>query len=148
MLAIANPGKEWPLLARALGHEDWLEDARFATPEARLANAAVLTRLLEEVFVREPWAHWRGVLSDANVTFGVVARTTDHAGDPQVNANGLMPEFVDAPGLKTVDSPFQVAGEVKNGPWMAPEIGQHGREILEEFGIDATGLQAFGGATE
>ncbi len=148
VLAIANPGKEWPLLARALGHDDWLEDARFAAPEARLANAAVLTRLLEGIFAHEPWEHWRGVLSDANVTFGLVARTTDHADDPQVNANGLMPEFVDAPGLKTVDSPFQIAGEAKNGPWMAPKIGQHGREILEEFGIDASGLQAFRGAAE
>ena len=57
-----------------------------------------------------------------------------------------MPEFVDAPGLKTVDSPFQIAGEAKNGPWMAPAIGQHGREILEEFGIDADGLAAFRGS--
>ena len=137
ILAMANPAREWPLLAKAIGRPQWLDDKRFATPEARLRNAAVLTALLEDVFAQKPWAHWRACLSGANVTFGVVARITDHAADPQITANALLPQFVDARHLRTVDSPFAVDGEVKNGPFMAPGVGQHTREILEEFGVGA-----------
>ena len=140
VVAIANPGREWPLLAEALGRPEWLADPRFATPTARLQNAAVLTGLLEEIFVGRPWSHWQSCLSAANITFGVVARITDHAADPQVLANGLLPRFLDGEGLRTVDSPFEVDGEIKNGPRMAPAIGQHSREILEEFGVSAADI--------
>jgi formyl-CoA transferase len=140
ILAMANPGREWPLLAGALDRREWLDDPRFDTPASRVQNAAALTALLEDVFAEQPWAHWHACLSAANITFGVVARVGDHAADPQVAANGLLPAFVDAPGLRTVDSPFEVAGEAKNGPFMAPAIGQHTREILEEFGVGAADI--------
>jgi formyl-CoA transferase len=135
VMAMANPGREWPLLAEALGRQAWLTDPRFATPAARLANAAVLTGMLEAIFAEETWAHWHARLSAANITFGVVGRITDHVADPQVIANALLPEFADESGLRTVDSPFEVCGETKNGPFMAPAVGQHTRQILEEFGV-------------
>ncbi len=137
VLAMANPGREWPLLAEALARPEWLSDPRFSTPAARLQNAAVLTALLEDVFAARPWAYWQDCLSAANITFGVVARITDHAADPQVIANDLLPQFLDGEGLRTVDSPFEVKGERKNGPLMAPDVGQHTRAILEEFGVSA-----------
>ncbi len=142
VLAIANPGREWPLLARAVGRPDWLDDPLFSTPAARIENASLLTAMLEDIFARQSWEHWQAVLGKANITFGIVARIADHADDRQILANGLLPEFRDAPGQKTVDSPFQISGEEKNGPWMAPGIGQHSRQILEEFGIATDGIVA------
>jgi len=142
VLAIANPGREWPLLTRLLGQEEWLDDPLFATPLARFENAALLTGLLDDIFAAEPWDYWLARLSEANITFGIVGRISDHACDPQISANHLLPEFVDGFGLKTVDSPFQIAGEAKNGPYMAPEIGQHTRAILEEFGVSAADIEA------
>jgi formyl-CoA transferase len=140
VLAMANPGREWPLLARAIGRPQWLDDPRFETPAARLQHAAALTSLLEDVFAEKPWVHWQACLSGANITFGVVARITDHAADPQIAANDLLPPFVDGEGLRTVDSPFEVEGEVKNGPFMAPAVGQHTRDILREFGVSAADI--------
>jgi formyl-CoA transferase len=140
VLAIANPGREWPILARLLDREEWLDDPLFDTPMARFENAALLTTFLEDIFAAKPWDYWHARLSEANITFGVVARIDDHAADPQVIANGLLPEFVDGLGLRTVDSPFAVEGETKNGPFMAPAIGQHTRQILEEFGISAADI--------
>jgi crotonobetainyl-CoA:carnitine CoA-transferase CaiB-like acyl-CoA transferase len=142
LLAIANPGREWPLLANALGHPEWLGDPLFATPMDRFMNAAVLTAYLDEAFAAETWEVWRERLSAAGVTFGIVGQIEDHAGDPQVEANGILPEFVDGFGLKTVDSPFQIAGETKQAPRMAPGIGQHTREILEEVGCSAAEIEA------
>jgi crotonobetainyl-CoA:carnitine CoA-transferase CaiB-like acyl-CoA transferase len=133
-LAIINSGREWPALARAVGREDWLQDARFCTRAARAANGQLLTQLLTDAFAAETWSHWKTTLADAGVTHSLVARTGDHLSDPQIEANGLLPEFVDGFGLKTLDSPFQVGGETKQPPRLAPSLGQHTREVLQEFG--------------
>ena len=133
-LVIVNAAREWPLLAHALGRKEWLDDPRFATPIARMENAKVLTALLGDIFLKHPWAHWRALLSEAGITFGFVGRIADHPDDPQIAANGLLRSFVDGDGLKTLDSPFQVAGESKVPPRMAPKVGQHTHPLREEFG--------------
>jgi len=133
-LVLVNAPREWPLLARALGRQEWLDDPRFATPTARMENAKILTTLLSETFLAQPWTHWHALLSETGITFGFVGRIADHASDPQIAANDLLPEFVDGGGLKTLDSPFQIAGETKLLPRMAPRVGQHTRLLREEFG--------------
>jgi formyl-CoA transferase len=141
MLAILT-AREWPLLARAVGRNEWIDDPLFATPLARFSNAALLVSLLEEIFLQRPWEHWNEVLTEAGIAFGLVARIDDHIADPQIEANALLPEFVDGYGLRTVDSPFKVAGEVKAQPRMAPDIGQHTLQILEEVGCSPEDIAA------
>ncbi|HLK24195.1 MAG TPA: CoA transferase [Caulobacteraceae bacterium] len=142
ILAVVNPAREYALLTRAVGREDLLDDERFSTPMARMQNAAELIAILQDIFGREPWAHWHAKLSEAGVTFGIVGRVTDHIADPQVEANGFLPEFEDGFGLKTVDSPFYVDGVEKTQPRMAPEVGQHTLKILEECGCTDAEIRA------
>jgi formyl-CoA transferase len=137
-----NPARDWPLLAKAMGHPEWLEDPRFATPEARLVNSPVLVALFDEIFAQNPFEEWARIFHEGDVTFGVVAEGYDHLADDQIEAVGLFPEFADGDGLRTVDSPFQVAGETKAQPRMAPGIGQHTRALLEEFGCSADEIEA------
>jgi formyl-CoA transferase len=134
ILAVVNPAREWSLLLRAVGREDLFDDPRFSTPMERFQNASELIAILQDVFGKEPWAHWHARLSEAGVTFGIVGRVTDHIADPQVEANGFLPEFADGYGLRTVDSPFYLDGEEKTPPRMAPDVGQHTLKILEECG--------------
>ena len=70
----------------------------------------------------------------AGITFGPIAQSADHLTCPHVKANGMLPEFADAEGLRTVDSPIRIDGHAKSQPQMAPEIGEHTRTILSEFG--------------
>ncbi len=139
-LAIVNAPREWPLLVQALGKPEWLDDPLFATPLARFQNADLLTTLLSDIFAAEPWSEWNRRLSAAGITYGLVGRITDHPSDAQLEANHLLPEFVDGLGLKTLDSPFQIVGETKRAPRMAPAIGQHTAQILMEFGADMSAL--------
>jgi crotonobetainyl-CoA:carnitine CoA-transferase CaiB-like acyl-CoA transferase len=145
ILTTTNPARDWPLLARALGHPEWLEDERFATPQARMGNIAALVGLFDELFAADTWENWRARLDAGGITFGIVARVDDHIADPQAEANGLLPEFEDGYGLRTVDSPFQVQGVAKVAPRMAPGVGQHTRQILEECGLGAAEIEALGG---
>ena len=126
--------REWERLLAALGESPWSNDPRFADSASRLANASVLTALLDAAFAEQPLIYWRGRLNGAGVTFGVVGLVTDHISDPQIEANQLLPEFADGFGVRTVDSPFQVGGADKSPPRMAPEIGQHTQAILAELG--------------
>ena len=142
ILVTTNPARDWPLLAQAVGHPEWTEDPRFATPMERFANGGILVGLLEELFGADTWENWRARLIAGSVTFGIVGKVEDHIADEQVEANGLLPEFVDGYGLRTVDSPFHLDGEAKHPPRMAPGIGQHTRQILEECGLAPAEIDA------
>ena len=49
-LAMVNIAREWPLLLRAIGRTEWLEDPLFSTPLARFENGDLLTTLLGDTF--------------------------------------------------------------------------------------------------
>ena len=66
----------------------------------------------------------------------------DHLADDQIEANDLFPEIIDGDGLRTVDSPFQIGGETKSPPRMAPEIGQHTTDLLTELGYSPQEIAA------
>jgi crotonobetainyl-CoA:carnitine CoA-transferase CaiB-like acyl-CoA transferase len=142
IIASTNPARDWPLLATAMGHAEWLEDPLFATPEARMMNGPILVGRFDEIFAEQPFEHWAKVLTAGDVTFGIVAQMYDHLADDQIEANGLFPEFADGDGLRTVDSPFHVQGETKAPPRMAPGIGEHTRELLEECGCSPAEIAA------
>lgn len=142
ILTSTNPFRDWPLLAKAVGHGDLLDDPLFATPEARMANGPELVRRFDTLFAGAPFEHWSRVLTAGDVTFGVVAQIYDHLTDDQIEANGLFPEIEDGYGLRTLDSPFQVVGEAKRPPHMAPSIGEHSRTLLAEFGCSEAQIEA------
>jgi crotonobetainyl-CoA:carnitine CoA-transferase CaiB-like acyl-CoA transferase len=146
VIASTNPARDWPLLAQAVGHAEWLQDPRFATPEARLANGPALVGLFDALFAARPFEHWAKVLSDGDVTFGIVGTVYDHLADDQIEANGLFREF-EGSWLRTVDSPFEIRGEAKTAPRMAPGIGEHTRAVLAELGCSREEIEALA-ATE
>jgi crotonobetainyl-CoA:carnitine CoA-transferase CaiB-like acyl-CoA transferase len=147
ILTTTNPARDWPLLARAMGHPEWLEDPLFATPQDRFANQGVLVERLDALFAADTWERWRARLDAGGITFGIVGQVADHISDPQLEANGMLPEFADSYGIRTVDSPFYLEGEQKQAPRMAPGIGQHTRQILAEFGLDEQAIEALAEAS-
>ena len=134
ILAIINDTRDWPRLVAALGREDWLDDARFNTPEGRRANVPDLIALLTAHFVEQDWEHWRQTLGAAGIPIGQIGRTKDHFDDPQVIQNEFLKEITGQNGLRTVDSPIRIAGESKAPAHLAPDIGEHTRPLLTELG--------------
>jgi crotonobetainyl-CoA:carnitine CoA-transferase CaiB-like acyl-CoA transferase len=142
ILTTTNPARDWPLLAKAVGREDWLNDPRFSTIEQRAVHAPALVALLDEVFATRPFEAWHETLIAGGVTFGIVGQMDDHLIDDQIEANGFFSEFEDGFGLRTVDSPFFVTGADKVKPRMAPGIGQHTEALLKEFGLNDAEISA------
>ena len=72
ILSLLNEERQWPALARCLGREDLVADARFATKADRHARSLELINLFDEIFATRDLAEWRKRLDGNGLVFGVV----------------------------------------------------------------------------
>ena len=79
---------EWEALCRALQHEDWRSDARFATREARCANDEALDAAIAEETAKHEGRALMERLQAAGVPAGVVLDQQGLYEDPQLNHRG------------------------------------------------------------
>ena len=144
LLALVQGEKDWERFCRAIGRPELAVDPRFASNEARREHARELVTILDGVFAERDFDDWRKRLDDFGVTFGTVTRLSDLRDDPQVRANRMLVpiEGSPVPGLETVDSPIHLHGAVKRPARVAPEIGEHTREVLGELGYPAARIDA------
>ncbi|MBV8274096.1 MAG: CoA transferase, partial [Verrucomicrobia bacterium] len=139
MLAFIQEDKNWPDFARAIERPDLLTDPRFADAKARHANSEAFVAELDHVFGAQPLAHWKKVLDAAHLPYGAVQIAEEIVNDPQLLANRILVPIVNGgtnPRL-TVDSPVVIKESPKVRPRVAPELGEHTEEVLEELGFDA-----------
>jgi crotonobetainyl-CoA:carnitine CoA-transferase CaiB-like acyl-CoA transferase len=112
-----------------------LDEPRFATDALRNKHARELVTIFDRLFAEHDLAHWRHVLDEAGLIFGVVGQVDDIRHDEQVLAAGFLRPFVDDTELWTIDSPFFLAGQEKVEPRKAPaRAGEHSEQVLREAG--------------
>jgi crotonobetainyl-CoA:carnitine CoA-transferase CaiB-like acyl-CoA transferase len=142
-LALVNPEKLWPRFCRVVGRPDFVTDPRFAEPARRRAHVQELIATLDVIFASEDAVHWRARLEAHDIPFAILPTYAEIASDPQLRANGLLPEF-EHPRfgrLATVDSPISVAGVPKTPPAAAPELGEHTQEVLRSLAYSEAQIQ-------
>ena len=109
ILSLLNEERQWPALARCLGREDFITDARFATKPDRHARSLELIRIFDEIFATRDLAEWRKMLDGNGLVFGVVGILDDIPDDRQMIDNDVLVPFEDDTML-TVNSPIWVDG--------------------------------------
>ncbi len=144
LLALVQGERDWERFCRAVGRPELAADPRFASNEARRQHARELVDLLDGAFAERDFDDWRKRLDDFGVTFGTVTRVEDVRDDPQVRANRMLVpiEGAPVPGLETVDSPIHLQGASKRPARLAPELGEHTREVLRELGYSSARIEA------
>jgi crotonobetainyl-CoA:carnitine CoA-transferase CaiB-like acyl-CoA transferase len=140
MLSLLNEDRQWPALARCLGLDDFVRDARFATRADRHARSVELIKVFDEIFATKDLAEWRGILDGNGLVFGVVGILDDIPGDRQMLENEVLVPFENDTML-TINSPIWVDGSKKTAPRRAPGIGEHSDEILRRYGYDEAAIQ-------
>jgi crotonobetainyl-CoA:carnitine CoA-transferase CaiB-like acyl-CoA transferase len=138
MLCCLDTKYDWGRICRAIGRSDLIDDPRYATAEARFDNGAAVVAVLDEALATKDMAEWRVLFDEHSVIWGPIPTMDRVAADSQMKANGVFAEF-DHPQLgsvPTVNNPINVNGVVKEKPKLAPEIGQHSREILTSLGYE------------
>ena len=140
ILSLLNEERQWPVLARCLGREDLINDARFATKPDRHARSLELIHIFDEVFATRELAEWRAILDGNGLVFSVVGVLDDIPSDRQMIENDVLVPF-ENDTLLTVNSPIWIDGSTKVKPRHPPGIGEHSDEILREVGYDEASIQ-------
>ncbi len=145
ILSLLNEERQWPALARCIGHEDFIADPRFATKADRHARSLELIRIFDEIFASKDLAEWRKILDGNGLVFGVVGILDDIPGDRQMLENDVLVPF-EGDGMLTINSPIWIEGAGKKQPRHPPGIGQHSDEILRAAGYDEAAIRQLRGA--
>jgi crotonobetainyl-CoA:carnitine CoA-transferase CaiB-like acyl-CoA transferase len=137
----------WENARRALGaFEPRLLDARFDDDAGRRAHGDELKRLLDDVIARKPAAEWMQLLAAHDVPAQEVLTLAEAVETPQVAARGLIREIG---GQRHVRFPVLRDGEpMGDVVRVAPRLGEHTRDVLEEFGVDPGQAAALAGSLE
>ena len=138
LLSIAADEWRWEKFKTCFDAAGMLDDPRFATDPQRNKHARELVTIFDRLFAEHDLAHWRKVLDDAGLIFGVVGRVDDIRHDEQVLAAGFLRPYADDPDLWTIDSPLFLAGQEKLPPRTAPAVGQNSDEVLRQYGYGET----------
>ncbi|MCB1808030.1 MAG: CoA transferase, partial [Candidatus Competibacteraceae bacterium] len=127
---------------KAIGHEDWLEDPEWNTPEARLPKLDKVFAEIEKWTMTKTKFEVMDILNPLNVPCGPVLSMKELAEEPSLRETGTVVE-VDHPTrgkylsvgnpIKLSDSP----AEVKRSPL----LGEHTDEILQEIGFAETDIK-------
>ena len=141
---LVTPDK-WPSLTKAIGRDDLLADARFASAAKVGENAGALTAILDASFAAHPMSEWAPALDAEHITYGAVRSPSEAIADPQLRANKIVVPLEGASGQlrETISSPITVHDVDKVAAQRAPDLGEHNDEVLTELGFTPGEIDGF-----
>ena len=139
MTVATNSNAEWQSLCRALGHPEWIEDERFATPIGRDQYVNERLELVQSVLTGKTTAQWLELMKSFDVPAAPTLKRSEVIEHPQVLASEIIIETSHpiAGRLRQARVPARFAGTRPDPPRGAPLLGEHNEEILAEIGYDS-----------
>jgi crotonobetainyl-CoA:carnitine CoA-transferase CaiB-like acyl-CoA transferase len=140
--------RHWPPLARAVGHPEWLDDPRFDSPMARAQNSRELISLLDAEFAKKTLDEWAEEFAkEPDFFWAPVNGPEEILADPQLRHAGGLVEVPDEFGTTTmIASPADFHGTPWEPRWVAPRLGEHTVDVLNELGKSADEIGALLGS--
>ncbi len=131
-------------LFRAIGREDMIADPRFRTNSDRVRNAAECEAPIVAFIAARTLEENMAAFAAAEVTAAPVYDIDQFLADPHVREREIV---VDVPDAQTGRlAMHNITPRLSQTPGRlrlpAPELGEHTQEILGQFGIDRTTLEA------
>jgi formyl-CoA transferase len=133
----------FPALAKVIGHEAWLEDPEWNTPEARLPKLDQVFHEIEKWTMTKSKFEVMEILNPLNVPCGPILSMKELSEEPSLRATGTVVE-VDHPErgkYLTVGNPIKLSGSPSEVT-RSPLLGEHTDEILSEIGMSPADIEA------
>ncbi|WP_233165429.1 CaiB/BaiF CoA-transferase family protein [Mycobacterium sp. AT1] len=143
-----NSNVEWQNMCRALGHPEWIDDQRFATPTGRSEYINERLAMIQEVLIEKSSVVWLDLLDEFDVPAAPILKRSEVIEHPQIKATEIIVESVHpvAGRLRQARVPARFLGTVPDAPRGAPLLGQHNAEILAEAGYSDEDIAALAAA--
>jgi crotonobetainyl-CoA:carnitine CoA-transferase CaiB-like acyl-CoA transferase len=136
--------RHWPLLLKALGRDDLLDDSRFSSHRKRADNRIELIKIIDAEFIKRSLKQWEPILTREDVWYCPTQSLQDLVEDPQAQHAGCFMNLPTEEGPIQAPSPpcdfSDTPWKVRNGP---PELGQHTEEVLLELGYAWEDIERF-----
>ena len=129
--------RNWLRLLEVIGAGELGEDPRFATNADRITNLAELVPILEAHLQERGTRDWLRLMDEAGLPAGPVMDVSEMHRDEQALAREMIVE-TDHPvagPVKAIGLPVKFGRTPGGVTRPAPTLGQHGREILSEYGF-------------
>ncbi|MDA8892628.1 CoA transferase [Hyphomicrobiales bacterium] len=129
---------DMPKVVRAIGKEEWLNNDKFNSNQARRENASEFIKEMDKAFSNHTLSEWGNKLDAEDLVWSPVQNLKEVSMDSQAIASGAFSEVEDQDcpeSYKTVSSPvrFHNSDDGPKGP--APKLGQDNFKVLNELGI-------------
>jgi crotonobetainyl-CoA:carnitine CoA-transferase CaiB-like acyl-CoA transferase len=130
----ANTDAQFVSLLAVLQVPELADDRRFATNVDRIAHRSELVALLEPEVRALRRDKLMADLHRVGVPAGPIYAMSEVYDDPHVIARGIRGDALDQQGrsVPIVRSPIRLGSGIA-GPAVAPELGQHTRQVLHEL---------------
>jgi crotonobetainyl-CoA:carnitine CoA-transferase CaiB-like acyl-CoA transferase len=136
-LVLLQADRFWSDFCTRIGRPDMIGDERFGDAKNRFANRRECIAELRKTFESQPLKHWQEKLEGFDGVWDTFQNSLELHDDPQVKANGYLPEVTDGNGntFALAASPVQFD---ESAPQLrpAPGHGEHTDELLLELGLD------------
>jgi crotonobetainyl-CoA:carnitine CoA-transferase CaiB-like acyl-CoA transferase len=138
LMLAANNAPQFKRLCAAIGRDDILQDARWATNQARKENASALRETLEETFLTRPATEWEDLLSAASIPAGRVRSLDEILSEDHIAARGLTSQLEIAEYDRPIHIPamsFKANGQNHPNTRKPSQLGADTDEVLSAAGF-------------
>ncbi|HEX7475083.1 MAG TPA: CoA transferase [Dehalococcoidales bacterium] len=136
-MMMVHPNQDyWIPFCKAIGKEDWINDPRYATMEAREKSAVEMIQELDALFVTKTWQEWEVSFKANDLIVSGNHPVSEILVDEQAKANNFYAEM-DHPvvGKATLlNSPMQFSETPAKITSVAPQLGANTEEVLMAAG--------------
>jgi crotonobetainyl-CoA:carnitine CoA-transferase CaiB-like acyl-CoA transferase len=124
----------WQPFCRSIGRADLIDDPRFATPGARIANVHALAVELQSTFSTKPAGEWIGAMAQDHIPAAMVNSVAEALAEPVVALRQMVETVVNpwtGAAVQFLGNAFKYDAATPLG--YPPRTGQHTREVLRDL---------------
>jgi crotonobetainyl-CoA:carnitine CoA-transferase CaiB-like acyl-CoA transferase len=145
---MAYTDRQWLRFWSALGKPEMMKDPRFVDMPSRTRNIEEVYRIAGEQLASRTTGEWIALLDELEIPSGPVKSLDEVLDDPHLAAVGFF-KRLNHPATGEIvmpDTPLQFSDSPAAINRLPPGFGEHSREVLREFGLEAAEIDALAAA--